>query len=159
MCAKSQLRKEAEKAGLSVVKKSDMHYQITGGALLVNYYPTSKKKTAHVAGTKKGIRHVTPAEAVAMANKAPKKVSGKKKRKQHKSLKGRMFKKQKGLCCWCSLLMVMTSDDNDPLQATIEHVIPLARGGLDNANNIKIAHKKCNNERSCDMPEIHGKKK
>lgn len=32
-------------------------------------------------------------------------------------------------------------------EMTIDHVIPLARGGTDHVNNLRLAHKKCNNKR------------
>ena len=69
----NQLRNAAKKAGLTIEDKGKGHFQITGGALLVNYYPTSKKQTAYVDGTRGAMFHVNPQEAVALANKPPEK--------------------------------------------------------------------------------------
>jgi len=38
--------------------------------------------------------------------------------------------------------------------ATLDHVIPISRGGLNNANNYVIACEPCNSERGNNMPEV-----
>jgi 5-methylcytosine-specific restriction endonuclease McrA len=38
--------------------------------------------------------------------------------------------------------------------STMDHVIPLHRGGLDNANNRVLACEPCNSKRGHDMPEL-----
>lgn len=38
------------------------------------------------------------------------------------------------------------------LLATIEHVIPISKGGRDHPNNIKMAHKRCNEKRGSEWP-------
>ena len=167
----NQLKNAAKKAGLEVVEACSAtgHYQITGGAFLVNYYPHSKKQTAYVAGMNKGKTGITPKQAVMLASEVPKKVKRTGKRTMHaekkRRIKRRMMIKQGGVCCWdkdgggCLLPgtpMVLEFNGSDDHHATVEHVIPLGRGGLDNNNNIKLAHKKCNQARSNEMPEITG---
>lgn len=151
----NQLRNAAKKAGLKIVDKQNGHFQIVGGALLVNYWPTSKKQTAYVAGTRESITRVTPRQAVELANRPPAKTGTiKKNRKKYKKQRIKLFKKQGGLCHWCNEPMRQDVSPLHPLSVTIEHVIPLGRNGLDNPNNIVLAHKKCNNDRGDDMPEI-----
>ena len=137
------------------------HIQIIGGPLSpVNYYPDSKKRSAYVAGTTQRKNNVTPEEAVEMAFKPP--VLRPEQRKDKRGLSGtangrrRIVSRLRGEygdnCHWCKEIMVFYGDG--PLRATIEHVIPLNRGGLDNENNMRLAHKHCNNKRGGDMPEL-----
>jgi hypothetical protein len=139
------------------------HIQITGGPLLVNFYPDSKKRSAYVAGTTQRKNNVTLEEAVEMAFKPP--TLRPEQRKDTRGLSGttngrrRIVSRLRGKygenCHWCKEIMVFHGDG--PLRATIEHVIPLNRGGLDNENNMRLAHGKCNNERGSNMPELEGK--
>jgi hypothetical protein len=150
--------------GLKVMFRgsSGSHVQILG-PLLVNYYPDSKKRSAYVAGTTQRKNNVTLEEAVEMAFKPP--TLRPEQRKDARGLSGttngrrRIVSRLRGKygenCHWCKEIMVFHGDG--PLRATIEHVIPLNRGGLDNPNNMALAHKKCNHDRGHDMPELEGK--
>lgn len=155
-----QLRELAAKRGLQVVDRGQGHYQITGGPLLVNYYPLARRRSAYVAGTTSRRVGVSPAEAVEMAFSAPSLRGAAYKDQRHYSGKTgnrrkivtRLRGKYGDGCHWCKQVMVFEGEG--PLRATIEHVIPLDRGGLDNLNNMRLAHKKCNNERGNNMPEL-----
>lgn len=144
-------RRLAEAEGLEVVRVSEVggHYQIKGGPMLVNWYPFSANQTAYVKSTKKGIKHATPEQVVKMALSAPdvqaEKVtrnSGKAKRAKQRLLKTKPF------CHWCSTPLTAET-------ATLEHIVPLKRGGLDHHNNMTLACKKCNEGRGHDMPELN----
>jgi len=137
------------KHDLSISVLNHGHVQIKGGLLLVNYYPNSKNRTAYIGQTKKGVRHVSPIQAVQMAIEQPKMTGEKVKRKSRLKWKIKRLKKQPN-CCWCNKPMHLDNSD-DALYATIEHVVPLIRGGLDNYNNIKLACNKCNSERGHNM--------
>ena len=52
-----ELRKLCEQRGFQLIEKPNGHFQING-KLLVNYYPFSKDKTAYIAQTKNGFKHV-----------------------------------------------------------------------------------------------------
>lgn len=39
--------------------------------------------------------------------------------------------------------------------ATIDHIIPLSRGGLHSYDNVQIAHGRCNRRKSNNLPEDH----
>ena len=141
------LRHQAEARGVEYIEKPNGHIQLRG-PLLVNYYPSSKSKSAYVAGTKKAARNVTPAQALAMCFEVPKSQGiidqrGGSSRKR----RARMLDKIKH-CHWCGSELTLDT-------STVEHIIPLARGGLDNANNRTLACKPCNESRGCDMPELH----
>lgn len=146
MHAITKLRKLAEAKGLSLIERENGHIQITGGPLLVNYYPNSKKMVAYVSGTTKGIYRVSPEKAVQMCFEVPNVPFKDKRKASYKSTRKRMFKKS-NICHWCREPMAWED-------CTIEHIIPLGRGGLDNANNRTLAHEKCNHERGNDMPEL-----
>lgn len=142
----------AEKKEIEVVERANGHYQLKG-PLLVNYYPLSAKKTAYIAGTTGGKKGVDPVEAVAMCFKAPK-LSGRKDKRSSNSKRKRERLFAKGIknCHWCGIPITVEN-------STLEHIIPLHRGGLDNANNRTLACEKCNNERGHDMPELAINKK
>jgi 5-methylcytosine-specific restriction endonuclease McrA len=137
------------------------HVQIIG-PLLCNYYPDAKKRSAYVAGTTQRKNHVTPEEAVEMALKPP--VLRPAQRKDSRWMSGNTRQRRQIVfrlrhqygdnCHWCKLPMVFKGDGPD--RVTIEHVIPLDRGGLDNENNMRLAHRHCNNKRGSNMPELEG---
>jgi HNH endonuclease len=51
--------------------------------------------------------------------------------------------------CWLCATVVPMEDENPPgpLQSTRDHVIPKRLGGRDWAENIRLAHRLCNNRR------------
>jgi len=143
------LRSLCDEYGLTMTYNINGHVQIKSCRLIVNYYPFSKDKTAYVAGTKKGITGCSNLQVIKMALTQPKIIDAKVKRanpNRYKREKMRLIKKNPN-CHWCDILLTIET-------ATIEHIIPLKRGGLDNANNITIACKTCNQSRGHDMPEL-----
>lgn len=153
----NKAKKLAKAEGLELVRVSEVggHFQVRGGAMLVNWYPFSANQTAYVNATKRGIKHATPEQVIKMALTAPdvqaEKVtrnSGKASRAKRRLLKTRPF------CHWCDIELTAET-------ATLEHIVPLKRGGLDHHNNMTLACKPCNEGRGHDMPElnIHDKAK
>lgn len=140
----TQLRQTAGRYGVQVEIKSAGHFHIQG-ALLVNYYPFSAKRTAYVANTTKAIKDVAPKDAVKLAVTLPP-VTKDFKRKSYRPMKLKMLKKH-AFCNWCKCALV---DET----ATVDHRIPLSRGGLDNDNNRVLACAPCNNKRGNEMPEL-----
>jgi len=145
-----QIRRYAKERGAIVTDLGSGHFQIRG-SLLVNYYPLSRRKTAYVASTKRGRYNVTPEEAVNIAFVAPPIATGPrdKDRRHGKSRqqRRRLFRVSGPHCHWCRKLLTIDT-------STIEHKIPLARGGLDNANNRVLSCGPCNWTRSHNMPEL-----
>ncbi|MCK5640643.1 MAG: HNH endonuclease [Gammaproteobacteria bacterium] len=143
----NELKSLANQKGVGFTDMGGGHIQLRG-SLLVNYYPDSKKKTAYVAGTKKPKFGVTLEHAIDMCFLAPESQGVIDKRSNNARRKRqRLIKKGVNKCRWCK--KPLTIDDS-----TLEHVIPLARGGLDNANNWDLACEKCNSKRGHDMPEL-----
>jgi transcription elongation factor Elf1 len=145
-----QLENECAKAGVLLEQKASGHYHIKG-ALLVNYYPLSKNRSAYVAGTMRKLNRIDPATAVQMSLAAPTSAPVKSKRKVYTKVKLRMLAKT-NKCKWCDCELTAES-------ATVDHVIPLSRGGLDNANNRVLACSPCNQKRGNTMPEVKEKAK
>jgi hypothetical protein len=153
MSAITILRSMAKIHGLTLIERSNGHVQITGGHLLVNYYPESKRRTAYVGATKAGIHHVSPEKAIAMALTPPplqKEKVVRRRREFYRKHLNRMFAKDRH-CYWCH-------EEIARPDASVDHRIPLKRGGLDNASNFVLAHKTCNHARGHDMPEVKNRK-
>ena len=141
----------AKKHGVEYKERGNGHIQLKG-ALLVNYYPQSKAKTAYIAGTTEGKKNVTPKQAIQMCFTEPSGIKKKDKRKGNSRLKRqRMIDKGIKNCHWCGVEIDIDS-------STLEHIIPLDKGGLENANNRTLACEKCNNERGNKMIELEALK-
>ena len=143
------LKSLAEAQGVEYIEKPNGHVQLKG-PLLVNYYPNSKSKSAYVAGTKKASKQVTPEQAVGMCFEAPiiQRVKPEKRSKNSRDKRRKMIAKGINKCYWCKEPLTLDT-------STVEHIVPLARGGLDNANNRTLACKNCNEARGCNMPELN----
>ncbi len=143
-----KLEKLVLEKGLTIEAKSLHHFQIKGGAFLVNYYPFSKDKTAYVAATKKGFKGVSPQRAVELALSPPPVMREQVERKQsYRRQKIMLLRSGQNKCKWCGVVLTLET-------ATIEHVIPLKRGGLDHRMNWALACEPCNKARGHDMPEV-----
>ena len=135
--------------GLKVVDRGNGHFQIAGGPLLVNYYPLSKKHSAYVAGTTSKKVGVTPEQAVEMAFTPPPAVrygNRDERRGHYRGARKKMLRFSKK-CFWCGAILTLDT-------STLDHKIPLALGGLDNANNWVLACEPCNHDRGSSMPEL-----
>ncbi len=146
---KKRFQAEAKAAGLEAVHKGNGHWQLTGGSLLVNFYPYAKRgPKIYVQGTNEG-RHGTTEEAIAAANERPDvrhPADRQKRRSSYRSTRKRMLLKS-NRCHWCQIELTLDT-------STLDHEIPLARGGLDNANNWVLACDNCNSRRAAEMPEL-----
>lgn len=159
------LRAAAKARGAKVEDRGIGHFQIIGDRL-VNYWPFSKTKTAHVKDAPSGAKHISIREAVALAFSAPPpapadfsvaSVKHKDIPKGFRKLSG-LFKLQHGLCSLCAqpmeLLNVSTLPKNERKRlfkdrdrvgmiATIDHTLPKSKArGID--NNTRAAHHACN---------------
>lgn len=159
MMSLDDLKAIATRHGVEVVDRGYGHFQLKG-VLLVNFYPNARKPSAYVAGTTAGKKMVTADEACRMALQPPAMVNRaeKARRKAQTKTKYRLIARiesvapsvdGKYFCIWCA-------DRFLPSELTVEHVIPLARGGLNNDNNRALACAPCNTTRGHAMPEITG---
>lgn len=66
----------------------------------------------------------------------------------------RMFKEQSGICYLCGIPMRLNlTKKRTRFDASIDHLIPECEGGTMANNNIKAAHKYCNNARGAGEKE------
>ena len=62
-----------------------------------------------------------------------------------------LLRKQRGLCYVCKEPLSI-KDHEGPDYATIEHVIPLSKGGKDDLSNLAVSHQKCNTQKGNKVP-------
>lgn len=138
----------AQEQGVEVIVRPYGHIQLKG-RLLVNWYPTSKNRTAYVDGCTTSTKHVTAEQAVRMASTPPEIVPlGQRdsRRSGYRKIREKLLKKSQ-VCHWCDAPLTLDT-------STLDHVIPLARGGLDHWTNWCLACEECNSSRGHNMPEI-----
>lgn len=145
------LQNLARSRGVKVIDRGNGHFQLQGPHLLVNYYPFSKNKTAYLAGTVQGVPNCNAEQAVAMARKAPKVVPAAQRDDRPggtRKIRARMLgARTECKCHWCPTMINLDT-------STLDHVVPLACGGLDNDNNRVLACEPCNQRRGHSMPEL-----
>ncbi len=76
----------------------------------------------------------------------------KRKRRKKISLETRLlvYNKDNGICCYCEKPASFKA-------GSIEHITPIVNGGTDDIDNLRWAHKKCNERRgSKPIVEVHG---
>ena len=144
----SKLVSAAQGRGLTIKDCGNGHIQIIGGPLLVNYYPTSKRRSAYIEGTTRRYEFVTPERAVEICFEPPeiRREHVSQRRGKYRPLRKKMIAKDPH-CYWCRCELSLNT-------STADHVIPLHRGGLDNENNIVLACEPCNTKRGHSMPEL-----
>ena len=125
-------------SGLKAIDCGNGHWRIVGGKREVNWYPTSKKRTVYVNGesgriTFSGTEGLAIEAAIGNIGKEKQQriEGGLKVKIKKKLLKAdpRCFK------CRCQL---------DRKTATLDHRIPLAKGGTNAESNLQLACEKCN---------------
>lgn len=60
----------------------------------------------------------------------------------------RLMKRDRGICYLCDESVNINLDSNRDYYPSIEHVKPIAKGGTHTWDNVKLAHRKCNYEKS-----------
>lgn len=139
-----KLRELCPRHGLELTERPNGHIQVRG-AMLVNYYPAARTRTAYVAGTAAPIKHATAEKVVAIAGGKEGFAVGKvERRKSYRSVKVKLLART-NKCHWCTAKLTLRT-------ATLDHLIPLSRGGLNNMNNYVLACEPCNKARGNDLP-------
>lgn len=65
----------------------------------------------------------------------------------HRRARKRIRDRDGGLCCWCHEPMLFDAPQWHPDCASLEHIIPLRRGGSNEDDNLALAHLRCNRAR------------
>jgi 5-methylcytosine-specific restriction endonuclease McrA len=76
---------------------------------------------------------------------------GRKKRKRNPELE-RLFSEATGICCYCQRKTILTLD-RIPLMATVEHIVPLSKGGAKSGDNTSLSCRLCNNMKGNLLPQ------
>ena len=82
--------------------------------------------------------------------------------KRRRKLREDFFLKQLGNCALCgekmSPLDIAQDDLDNPGQyATLDHILPVSKGGTNRTSNLQLAHNKCNNEKGDTYIEMDQK--
>ena len=135
-------QKKAMENNLTATDRGNGHWQVKG-KLLVNFYP--HKQTIYIAGMTKGLYAETIEKVFQATNSLPE-INvwyPRKERKQMTTHKRRLYKKTQ--CCYiCQKKLTYE-------QATVDHFIPLSKGGLNNSNNYRLACEPCNSRKGSDV--------
>jgi 5-methylcytosine-specific restriction endonuclease McrA len=80
------------------------------------------------------------------------------KRTTYAKAKKRIFATQT-VCALCGKPVDFSLKWPDPMSATVDHIVPLAKGGeVDDINNMQLAHLCCNRVKGDSLPKMHRKK-
>ena len=146
------------KAGLTARDCGHGHWQVTGGAFVVNCWPWAKGgATVHVAKTNKGRKVPVGACAAACVQMAtalppvqPCRWDKTERLRESRRIRRRLHKTYGDKCHWCAAPLTLN-------ESTLDHVVPLARGGTNGHDNLRLACAACNHDRGHDMPELKGR--
>lgn len=134
------------KHDLLCVQHNEHHYQIKGGKFLVNFYPI--KKSYYIQGANKksyyvDLKHLLRI-AIGEADIAKSSAGGKRKGSS-KNKRQALWNAGHRTCFVCE--KPLTS----PEESTLEHKVPLNKGGSNRRDNLTLSHKDCNHMRGNDL--------
>lgn len=152
----TQFARRVIESGLVPKDCGNGHYRIEGGKYTVNWWPFSAKRTIYVDGlnSKTDQPHGDIEKAIDLAWSDPD-IKSKEQKVRRKSpatfrkIKQRLLKNHP-YCRWCDVWL-------DKNSATLDHVIPLARGGSNGTNNLVLSCEPCNREKGDGAPVATGK--
>lgn len=124
------------------------HWQVRGKQI-VNYYPFgSRGPIIYVQGTSRSVILGSPEAAVNLAYSPPPrgKLEPRLSREQARVERTRLLQRR-AHCHWCRKPLT-------PATATLDHRVPLGRGGTNRRDNLVLACGGCNRDRGSDMPEL-----
>lgn len=138
----STLESSCRHAGISLQKHTDFHL-VVRGRYEVNIYPTTGR--AHLKGGQRSGKVKTIEQIVRLAQGEDFiEVGDLAKRRQMTSSK-RLLWRHSHICGLCK----------EPIdsfeEATVDHIIPRARGGSNRFDNLQLAHEGCNGRKGCSL--------
>lgn len=123
------------------------HWRIEGGKYEVNWWPNSRRQTIYVNGLarERTIRYGNFEEAIKLATLDPEPDHRRKaRRKKSYSRVKRERLKRDPFCHWCRTGLTIKT-------VTIDHVVPLLRGGSNADDNLVISCEPCNKEKGHEI--------
>lgn len=156
MMTYQQFAKQVEAAGLTPRECWKNHFQILGGNYLVNYYPETatiyidgtrgrkaSKLTGNVAKAIQCCRTIPQAMSrPSVSATATRKKLSDRRRLQYKT----QLWKSGQTCAYCGNRIEHFAD------ARLDHRIPLAQGGSNNLNNLRLACVPCDKKKGAKQP-------
>jgi 5-methylcytosine-specific restriction endonuclease McrA len=102
------------------------------------------------------LRDSAPPRPLSLPSPAPKRDVGNSRRRRHRSWLRKRIQLQGGQCNLCNRRMVPLGDlaAGNPARPTLDHVIPLSKGGADCWLNTQAACWACNQAKGDSMPEM-----
>lgn len=73
-------------------------------------------------------------------------------RRRRKKLK-RVLERDGRVCWLCGNRIDKKAPAGSPGALSVDHVVPLNRGGSNAVENLRVAHRSCNTRRGCPVPE------
>lgn len=137
----AEFERRAIKAGLVAVRCNPDHWQLRGPVKPVNFYPG--RGTIYVSGQMRAMESGGAEEAIHVALFGPRMIG------LAQVFRGKTGQKKKKLlqkdshCHWCRVGLTQQT-------ATVEHLVPLARGGSNRIDNLALACGSCNHTRGSD---------
>lgn len=145
----SKFRQRCEAAGLELVERGNGHLQIRGPVTIVNWYPESKRRTAYANGAKEGLPDASEEQVIQIATgtyMGDVSITRTKRASSTILKRKRQYLMKKNPHCYLCKKLIEPGDE------TIDHVIPLARGGSNRLDNLRLAHKECNQVKGHQLP-------
>lgn len=151
--------RKVQAAGLLPKDCGDGHWQIRGGKYIVNFYPFALKgPSMFVNGMHRGKRYDVTIEDALRATKTPPRPSGEKAgrwglnrraRRYRRELRHSLFARDPH-CFWCQTTLTLLGDSDN--RATLDHLIPISKGGSNSEDNQVLACYACNQDRKNTLP-------
>lgn len=70
----------------------------------------------------------------------------------------KLYKRDHGICYLCGKKLNLDTPYNDPLAPTVEHVIPIIKGGTHTWNNVRLACRACNTAKGSKLSKEYVQK-
>ncbi len=143
MSAFDSFAKTCEANGLKARDCGNGHWRVEGGVQPVNFYPFSKKRSIYINQT---VNRIGFAGSVELAIQAAKGNLGREKEKRQSKvkLKYELLKKHP-YCFGCETELTAKT-------ATLDHIIPISKGGTNADGNLQLACESCNRKKADSLP-------
>lgn len=131
--------KRCKESGLNARECSPYHWQVIGGKFLINYFLGRRGRKIYVGKT----NHAIPGSdnlAIRYANELPDSIDRSVRKPTYSKFKSRLWRRSH-VCGLCKNEITEYKD------ASVDHIIPISRGGLNHHSNYQLTHVKCNNEK------------